>query len=259
MRTSTPTEHLPAEWVVGLMKASGKTQAQLAKLLECDQTTVSRLARGLKPLEREDWQRMVELCGKPAGWEPPDWPLSDAVRRGGVIEAARLEAHRSASVPALVRLAGRMTVSDASNAKLTLAPQLWLPLYDLSAMAGGFSLSMSPAVEALLCVEGLRGPIDGNLFVSRVTGKSMAPMLRDGDLVVWRRDDAPQSGDTVLAQRFDDGDEADSGGFTVKRLHVENGRARLVPLNDAFPVIDVPPEPGRVVLLARLVALVDQG
>jgi hypothetical protein len=235
------------------LERSKVTNTALAERLDVTQTTVSRLANGHAPLsEARRAEIRAALTELPEDWQPPGAPLAAVTPRTSTPTGPMAS-------PPMVRLAGRMTVDGASNAKLSLAPQLWLPLYDLTAMAGAFSLSMSPAVEALLCVDGLRGPIDGNLFVSRVSGRSMMPMLRDGDLVVWRRDDAPQSGDIVLAQLHESGDAGDGGGYTVKQLRIDGTRARLVPLNEAFPVLEVPQEAGRVVVLARLLAIVDPG
>lgn len=256
-RPTPPERKVPASWLAAALDVTKVTNTALAERLDVTQTTVSRLANGHAPLSEQRWAEIrAALHELPADWMPPSEPARPAL---APLPRTPTPQGQTIPKPPMVRLAGRMTVDGARNAQLSLAPQLWLPLYDLSAMAGGFSLSMSPAVEALLCVEGLRGHIDGNLFVSRVSGRSMMPVLRDGDLVVWRKDDAPQSGDVVLAQLHEAGDAVDGGGYTVKQLRLDGTRARLVPLNEAFDAIEVPQEPGRVVVLARLLAIIDPG
>ena len=255
-RPTPPERKVPASWLAAALDVTKVTNTALAERLDVTQTTVSRLANGHAPLSEQRWGEIrAALHELPADWMPP----SDPARPAPAVTPRTSGTAQPSASPSMVRLAGRMTVDEAKSAQLALAPQLWLPLYDLAAMAGGFSLSMSPAVEALLCIEGLRGSVDANVFVSRVSGRSMMPVLRDGDMVVWRRDDAPQSGDIVLAQLHEAGDAGDGGGYTVKQLRLEGTRARLVPLNEAFDAIEVPQEAGRVVVLARLLAIIDPG
>lgn len=258
MARGLPLERrVPDGWLQAALDETRVTDTALGSLIGVTQTTVSRWRGGHAPMDRDEWwAKTLSALGLPLDWRPASAPVATPVPQ--VTPRTSGTAQPSAS-PSMVRLAGRMTVDEAKSAQLALAPQLWLPLYDLAAMAGGFSLSMSPAVEALLCIEGLRGSVDANVFVSRVSGRSMMPVLRDGDMVVWRRDDAPQSGDIVLAQLHEAGDAGDGGGYTVKQLRLEGTRARLVPLNEAFDAIEVPQEAGRVVVLARLLAIIDPG
>jgi SOS-response transcriptional repressor LexA/transcriptional regulator with XRE-family HTH domain len=70
------------------------------------------------------------------------------------------------------------------------------------------------------------------LFGLRVDGDSMAPRIRDGDIVLSRRDAAPLPGQTALVKL------RDRIGLTVKLWRPEGDRVHLVPVNEAYePVV----------------------
>ena len=91
----------------------------------------------------------------------------------------------------------------------------------------------------LLAVENIDGHIavdqsflpSGEVFSLRVTGESMRDEgIKDGDLVLVRKQDTAQKGDIVVAVI---GEEA-----TVKRFYPERARVRLEPANPDFgPII----------------------
>jgi hypothetical protein len=82
------------------------------------------------------------------------------------------------------------------------------------------------------------------MFVARVEGRSMEPLIPDGSYRLFR---APalnsRTGDIIVAELHDDADPETGGSYTVKRLHQETRvldgeRVRigsLQPLNPAFP------------------------
>ena len=67
----------------------------------------------------------------------------------------------------------------------------------------------------------------GELFGLRVKGASMEPQIMDGDVVIVRRQNDAENGDTVVAKV--NGNEA-----TVKRLKKSPGLLTLVPANPTF-------------------------
>lgn len=75
----------------------------------------------------------------------------------------------------------------------------------------------------------------GELFGLRVKGASMEPQIMDGDVVIVRRQDDAETGDTVVAKV--NGDEA-----TVKRLKKSPGLLTLVPANPTFDPLFFTPE-----------------
>src|SRR5579875_1923503 len=93
-----------------------------------------------------------------------------------------------------------------------------------------------------------------NLFALKVRGKSMIDdLIDDGDIVVCRRVDTADDGDTVVALITDGPTE--SGEATLKRFYRESDRIRLEPRNPTMDPIFVHPEAlriqGKVVTVIR--------
>lgn len=75
------------------------------------------------------------------------------------------------------------------------------------------------------------GDVEQGIYALRVQGDSMVDAcIRDGDLVIVRRQDTAQDGDTVVALL--DGEQA-----TLKRFYREADRVRLAPANAYYPNI----------------------
>jgi repressor LexA len=73
----------------------------------------------------------------------------------------------------------------------------------------------------------------GNIFLIRVTGKSMIDAcIDDGDHVLLERTNTVSSGEMVVALLED-------GSVTLKRLRRDDGKVFLVPENPAFQPIEV--------------------
>lgn len=123
-----------------------------------------------------------------------------------------------------------------------------LPLFSLRAAAGGFGADMEVEAE-----EWLRAPEDlrltPDMFVARVVGHSMEPLIPDGSLCLFRHDVVgSRQGKLVLIQNRS---VSETGGeFTVKRYtsrkaQTEEGwrheRIRLEPLNPDFEAWDLDP------------------
>ena len=72
-------------------------------------------------------------------------------------------------------------------------------------------------------------------FYARITGNSMEGVgIQDGDIVVI--DKSLEPANDQIAVCFIDGE------FTLKRIHLENGRLFLMPHNPAFPPIEITEE-----------------
>ena len=72
-------------------------------------------------------------------------------------------------------------------------------------------------------------------FYARITGNSMEGVgIQDGDIVVIDKSLEPSN--DQIAVCFIDGE------FTLKRIHLENGRLFLMPHNPSFPPIEITEE-----------------
>lgn len=72
------------------------------------------------------------------------------------------------------------------------------------------------------------GPAAPGTFALRVDGDSMAPRIRDGDIVVGRRGAPPEPGRTAIVQI------RGHIGVTVKLWRPEGDAVHLVPINEAY-------------------------
>ena len=98
------------------------------------------------------------------------------------------------------------------------------------------------------------GVSEQNLFALRVRGKSMIEdLIDDGDIVVCRRQDTAQNGDTVVALLTSGPSE--TGEATLKRFYRDTDQIRLEPRNPTMQPIFVSPEDlmiqGKVVTVIR--------
>ncbi|HNT98290.1 MAG TPA: DUF2075 domain-containing protein [Elusimicrobiales bacterium] len=91
----------------------------------------------------------------------------------------------------------------------------YLPVYTLEAACGGFGRGM--AVEPQGWAKSPPGlKPDRNMFIARVTGRSMEPKLHDGDYCVFRANVAgTRQGKIVLVQHSSISDPDTGGSYTV--------------------------------------------
>jgi hypothetical protein len=211
---------------------------------------------------RRDWQQLAEpedaevlaaleqdlrRQGREAGGEQLLRSLEDTLSN-----TLRITDRESIAVgdfeKALERLYARH-VEGAREAPLrVLRFQTHLPLYSLRAAATRFGEDMEVEAEDWIRTpENLR--LTEDMFVARVVGRSMEPLVPDGSLCVFRYSVVgTRQGKLLLIQHLA---ASDSGGeFTVKRYTSsktvgEEGwrheRIRLEPLNPDFPAWDLDP------------------
>ena len=87
--------------------------------------------------------------------------------------------------------------------------------------------------EAVEVPEWMVGRKKGNIFCTRVEGKSMVDAyIDDGDRVLVERTNSASSGEMVVAL-------LDDGSVTLKRLKIEDGEIYLVPESPEFEPIKV--------------------
>jgi hypothetical protein len=128
-----------------------------------------------------------------------------------------------------------------------------LPLYSLRAAATKFGEGMDSEQEGWIRVDSRLSP---DMFVARVVGRSMEPLIPDGGLCVFRHGvKGTRQGKRLLIEKFDETDFASR--YTVKvyssRKRVsetgewEHEEVLLKPLNPEFAAFTLAPDAFRVV------------
>ncbi len=149
---------------------------------------------------------------------------------------------------ALERLYARHVEGERGGDGVVLRFQTHLPLYSLRAAATRFGEDMEIEAEQWVRVpENLR--LTSDMFVGRVVGRSMEPLIPDGSLCIFRHTVVgSRYGKLLLIQQV--GASESGGEFTVKRYtsrkaETEDGwrhaGIRLEPLNPEFPAWDLDP------------------
>ncbi len=139
-----------------------------------------------------------------------------------------------------------------------------LPVYSLRAAATKFGEGMQSELEGWVRTPGHRA-LRENMFVARVVGRSMDPLIPDGSLCVFRAGvTGTRQGKRLLIEQFGETDFA--ARYTVKRYTSEkradseeqaweHERICLEPLNREFPAFDLGPDEFRVI--AEFVAVLN--
>ncbi|ABK53136.1 putative phage repressor [Acidothermus cellulolyticus 11B] len=123
----------------------------------------------------------------------------------------------------------------------------YVPIYDLAAAAGGFSGTQIPEPLGWAKAPRYRA-VDPFMFIARVVGRSMEPLIPDGAWCLFRRaQPGSRNNKIVLVQCRDFTDPETGGSYTVKRYRSEKARTwdgswrhtviRLEPINPEFPPI----------------------
>jgi len=129
-----------------------------------------------------------------------------------------------------------------------------VPVYDLTAAAGFWGPESVPEEIGWTEVPGVS--LKDGMFVARVTGMSMEPLIPDSSWCLFRPCPAgSREGRIVLVQLGTDGAGEHGGRFTVKKYHSElstelavtadgwrHERIQLLPVNPAFEPIEIEAE-----------------
>jgi type I restriction enzyme R subunit len=125
-----------------------------------------------------------------------------------------------------------------------------LPLYSLKAAAGYFGNGEMVEPEGWVDASSV-GKLDDRMFVVKAVGRSMEPVIYDGDYLIMRANPAgSRDGKIVLVQHRDISDPDTGGSFTVKKyrsekVHTSDGgwkhtKITLHPSNTDFRPIVIP-------------------
>jgi SOS-response transcriptional repressor LexA len=142
-----------------------------------------------------------------------------------------------------------------------------VPVYDLTAAAGFWGPESVPEEIGWTEVPGVS--LKPGMFVARVTGTSMEPLIPDGSWCLFRPCPAgSREGRIVLVQLGTDGAGENGGRFTVKKYHSEKSvtadgwrheRIQLLPVNPTFEPIEIkPPDAGDLTIVGEQMAVVPQ-
>jgi SOS-response transcriptional repressor LexA len=125
-----------------------------------------------------------------------------------------------------------------------------VPVYDLTAAAGFWGPESVPEEIGWTEVPGVA--VKPGMFVARVTGTSMEPLIPDGSWCLFRPCPAgSREGRIVIVQFASLGAGENGGRFTVKKYHSEktvttdgwrHNRIQLLPVNPSFEPITLDPE-----------------
>jgi superfamily II DNA or RNA helicase/diadenosine tetraphosphate (Ap4A) HIT family hydrolase/HKD family nuclease/SOS-response transcriptional repressor LexA len=141
-----------------------------------------------------------------------------------------------------------------------------VPVYDLTAAAGFWGPESVPEEIGWTEVPGVS--LKPGMFVARVTGTSMEPLIPDGSWCLFRPCPAgSREGRIVLVQLDTDGAGENGGRFTVKKYHSEktvtadgwrHDRIQLLPVNPAFEPIEIEPEEAAaIVIVGELLSTIE--
>jgi SOS-response transcriptional repressor LexA len=171
-------------------------------------------------------------------------------------------ASRQRSAPAQDDPLHRFLPSLAPSPPPTSRFTTHVPVYDLTAAAGFWGPESVREEIGWTEVPGV--VVKPGMFVARVTGTSMEPLIPDGSWCLFRPCPAgSREGRIVLVQFASLGAGENGGRFTVKKYHSEktvtadgwrHDRIQLLPLNPAFEPIEIDPEAAEdLTIVAELV------
>tara|TARA_B100000959_G_C14993875_1_gene629237 strand:+ start:2981 stop:5401 length:2421 start_codon:yes stop_codon:yes gene_type:complete len=139
----------------------------------------------------------------------------------------------------------------------------YLPVYSLEAACGTFGNGILAENEGWIKVDNIR--LGRNMFVSRVHGKSMEPLIKDGSYCVFRTPVVgSRNNKIVLIQHNSIHDPESGGSYTVKQYSSkkqfdEDGtwvheEILLIPLNKEYDLIKIPStEDGEFIVIGEFV------
>jgi len=123
----------------------------------------------------------------------------------------------------------------------------WLPYYEMRAACGYFGDGEPVEESGWVKVDGL-GKLNRNMFVVRATGRSMEPLIHDGDLCVFRLNPVgSRKGKILLVQHQSFFDVDNGGAYSIKKYsstkrfdelgNWEHEKIVLIPLNRDYSAI----------------------
>ena len=152
------------------------------------------------------------------------------------------------------------------NIEKQLQYKEYLPVYDLAAACGYFGQGEDVEHEGWLKVAGVR--LNKNMFVSKVLGQSMEPLIPDGSYCIFQSNVAGSRKDKIVLVQWNTPIDPNTGGkYTVKKYTSEkkynsdgsweHEEIALFPLNPEYSPIIIPKgSDGEFMVIAEFVAVV---
>ncbi|MFH2145521.1 MAG: DNA/RNA helicase domain-containing protein [Candidatus Omnitrophota bacterium] len=145
----------------------------------------------------------------------------------------------------------------------------YLPVYSLAAAAGAFGEGMDVREMGWVRVD-LGKPLNKKLFVAKVVGKSMEPLIPDGSYCVFSANVVGSRANKIVLVQHNSISDLDTGGkYTVKKYTSkkkyapdetwEHDEIILLPLNPAYAPIVIPnSNDGEFMVIAEFITILRQ-
>jgi len=158
----------------------------------------------------------------------------------------------------------RIKIENSVTKKLEFTE--YLPVYALAAACGLFGRGTDASSEGWVKVNDI--PLRKNMFVSKVIGKSMEPLIPDGSYCVFSANVVGSRANKIVLVQHSSISDFDTGGeYTVKKYTSnkkyapdgtwEHDEITLLPLNPAYAPIIIPnTSEGEFIVIAEFVAVI---
>ncbi len=143
----------------------------------------------------------------------------------------------------------------------------YLPVYTLAAACGNFGEGASAEIEGWIKAEGV-GRLNRNMFVTKVIGKSMEPLIADGSYCLFRTPVVGSRNNKIVLVQHNSIMDPDTGGkYTVKKYTSKKRQGEddtfvheeisLLPLNPSYKPIVIPnSEEGGFMVVAEFIKVI---
>ncbi len=245
----------------------GRDPATIGVLLEDPAASVLRLRlrRDWESLADEDDREVLESLAEDLERkaEPGDLGAEGMLRylEDTLSNALRITARESVAVHDYDRALNRLYREHVQSSVVPFRTHL--PLYSLRAAAGKFLENDEVSEESWLeTTEDLR--LSPDMFVCRIQGHSMEPLIPDGSLCVFRHGVAGSRQNRLVL--VENRDASGNNRYTVKRYRSEKARSgeawthtriRLESLNPEYPSWDLDPEEDKYAILAEFIRVIE--
>jgi len=143
----------------------------------------------------------------------------------------------------------------------------YLPVYTLAAACGNFGEGASAEIEGWIKAKGI-GHLTRNMFVTKVTGKSMEPLIPDESYCLFRTPVVGSRNNKIVLVQHNSIIDQDTGGkYTVKKYTSKKRQGEddtfvheeinLLPLNPSYKPIVIPnSEEGEFMVVAEFIKVI---
>ena len=157
----------------------------------------------------------------------------------------------------------RTKIEDSVPRKLQFAE--YLPVYALEAACGLFGRGNAASCEGWVKVN--KGPLNKNMFVSKVIGKSMEPKIPSGSYCIFQANIVGSRMNKIVLVQHNNISDIDTGGqytvkkYTSKKVYSSDGSWEheeiiLLPINPIYEPIIIPTDnDGELMVVAEFISI----